>query len=52
MMCALIKCSDISNEIRPKNIAKRWAHLVIEEFFAQSDLERESVYKKIEKNNI
>jgi high affinity cGMP-specific 3',5'-cyclic phosphodiesterase 9 len=40
IMCMMVKCADISNEIRPKNIAKKWAHLVIEEFFAQSDLEK------------
>jgi hypothetical protein len=41
IMCAIVKCSDLSNEIRRQNVAQRWAKLVLEEFFAQSDKERE-----------
>jgi len=41
VMCALIKCADLSNEIRPTEVAQRWAKRVVTEFFAQSDKERE-----------
>jgi high affinity cGMP-specific 3',5'-cyclic phosphodiesterase 9 len=34
MMC-LVKCADISNEIRPTIIAKGWAERVMTEFYAQ-----------------
>eukprot|EP01126_Amoeba_proteus_P041734 TRINITY_DN449_c0_g1_i17.p1 TRINITY_DN449_c0_g1~~TRINITY_DN449_c0_g1_i17.p1 ORF type:complete len:383 (-),score=66.47 TRINITY_DN449_c0_g1_i17:149-1297(-) len=40
MMCCLMKCSDLSNEIRPSFIADRWAKRVNEEFSAQSALEK------------
>jgi len=36
VMCCLIKCADLSNEIRPTEMAQRWAKMVITEFFAQS----------------
>jgi len=38
-MCCLIKCADLSNEIRPSNIAKRWASLVMQEFLRQNQKE-------------
>jgi len=41
IMCCLVKCADISNEIRPCEIGKCWAERVMTEFFAQSALERE-----------
>jgi len=41
LMCCLLKCSDLSNEIRPTHIAKKWAKLVMQEFVKQSDKERE-----------
>jgi len=41
IMCCLIKCADISNEIRPSEIGSFWAQRVMTEFFAQSALERE-----------
>ncbi|PRP87059.1 high affinity cGMP-specific 3',5'-cyclic phosphodiesterase 9A-like [Planoprotostelium fungivorum] len=41
IMCGLIKCADISNEIRPTQIGRRWAQRVMTEFFAQSSLEKE-----------
>jgi len=41
VLCCLIKCADISNEIRPTHIGKRWCSRVITEFFAQSALEKE-----------
>lgn len=41
IMCSMVKCSDLSNEIRKQNISRRWAKMVLEEFFAQSDKERE-----------
>ncbi|PRP87513.1 hypothetical protein PROFUN_00724 [Planoprotostelium fungivorum] len=41
VMCALMKCADLSNEIRSPQIGQRWAKLVLEEFFQQSDKEKE-----------
>jgi hypothetical protein len=41
LMCSLVKCADLGNEIRPTHISHKWATLVISEFFAQSDKERE-----------
>ncbi|PRP75427.1 high affinity cGMP-specific 3',5'-cyclic phosphodiesterase 9A-like [Planoprotostelium fungivorum] len=41
VMCGLIKCADLSNEIRTQQIGQRWAKLVLEEFFLQSDKEKE-----------
>lgn len=35
MMCCLVKCADISNEIRPTKIGQNWAHRVMTEFFLQ-----------------
>eukprot|EP01126_Amoeba_proteus_P045261 TRINITY_DN5057_c0_g2_i32.p1 TRINITY_DN5057_c0_g2~~TRINITY_DN5057_c0_g2_i32.p1 ORF type:complete len:225 (+),score=53.03 TRINITY_DN5057_c0_g2_i32:268-942(+) len=40
-MCCIMKCSDLSNEIRPGNIAILWATRVNAEFFAQSAKEKE-----------
>ena len=52
-MCIIMKCSDLSNEIRlisshhcphqyrPKQIANVWAQRINKEFFAQSDKEKE-----------
>eukprot|EP01127_Copromyxa_protea_P018763 TRINITY_DN5979_c0_g1_i1.p1 TRINITY_DN5979_c0_g1~~TRINITY_DN5979_c0_g1_i1.p1 ORF type:complete len:224 (-),score=54.55 TRINITY_DN5979_c0_g1_i1:27-698(-) len=40
-MCCIMKCSDLSNEIRPKDIAILWATRVNREFFAQSAKEKE-----------
>ncbi len=36
----LIKCSDISNEVRPPEVAEPWVNCLLEEFFAQSDREK------------
>ncbi|EGF76804.1 hypothetical protein BATDEDRAFT_36218 [Batrachochytrium dendrobatidis JAM81] len=36
----LMKCSDISNEVRPKHISEPWVDNLLEEFFAQSDKEK------------
>lgn len=41
IMCALVKCSDLSNEIRKQQMSKKWAKLVIEEFLSQSKKEKE-----------
>eukprot|EP01117_Protostelium_nocturnum_P002499 TRINITY_DN1320_c0_g1_i2.p1 TRINITY_DN1320_c0_g1~~TRINITY_DN1320_c0_g1_i2.p1 ORF type:complete len:431 (-),score=116.75 TRINITY_DN1320_c0_g1_i2:37-1329(-) len=41
VLCSLIKCSDLSNEIRTPQIGQKWAKLVLEEFFLQSDKEKE-----------
>ncbi len=37
----LLHCSDISNPFKPFDICEKWAHLVVAEFFAQGDKERE-----------
>jgi len=39
-MQMLLKSADISNEARPWKVSKRWADLLMEEFFNQGDLER------------
>ncbi|KAL2918761.1 3',5'-cyclic-nucleotide phosphodiesterase [Polyrhizophydium stewartii] len=36
----LIKCSDISNEVRPKHVSEPWVDNLLEEFFSQSDREK------------
>eukprot|EP00842_Homolaphlyctis_polyrhiza_P002920 jgi/Hompol1/3629/HPOL_003309-RA len=36
----LIKCSDISNEVRPKHVSEPWVDNLLEEFFGQSDREK------------
>lgn len=36
----IIKCSDISNEVRPNLIADPWVDNLLEEFFTQSDREK------------
>ncbi|KAI8980443.1 hypothetical protein BDB01DRAFT_851730 [Pilobolus umbonatus] len=37
----LIKCADISNVARPFSLAYQWSQVLIDEFTAQGDLERE-----------
>jgi hypothetical protein len=41
LCCALIKCADISNVARPFRWGLKWAHLLVQEFVSQGDLERE-----------
>ena len=41
MMQILLKCCDVSNEVRPTEVSDPWVSLLLEEFFAQSDLEKE-----------
>lgn len=41
IMCALLKCSDLSNEIRKQSISSKWAKLVFEEFISQATKEKE-----------
>jgi len=41
VICSLLKCADLSSEIRKNEVSKRWAKAVNEEFFKQSDKERE-----------
>eukprot|EP01128_Nolandella_sp_AFSM9_P007509 TRINITY_DN4133_c0_g1_i1.p1 TRINITY_DN4133_c0_g1~~TRINITY_DN4133_c0_g1_i1.p1 ORF type:complete len:618 (+),score=142.26 TRINITY_DN4133_c0_g1_i1:26-1855(+) len=41
VLTVLMKCGDLSNEVRPQKCAARWAQMVLTEFFAQSDKERE-----------
>ncbi|KAJ3387726.1 High affinity cAMP-specific and IBMX-insensitive 3',5'-cyclic phosphodiesterase 9A [Entophlyctis sp. JEL0112] len=36
----IIKCSDISNEVRPKHVSEPWVDNLLEEFFCQSDREK------------
>lgn len=40
----LVHTSDISNPARPRLLAEKWTDLVLEEFFAQGDLERTHGY--------
>ena len=37
----LIKCADVSNPARPLHICKVWAHRIAEEYFSQTDEEKE-----------
>eukprot|EP01127_Copromyxa_protea_P022708 TRINITY_DN8293_c0_g1_i1.p1 TRINITY_DN8293_c0_g1~~TRINITY_DN8293_c0_g1_i1.p1 ORF type:complete len:608 (+),score=62.28 TRINITY_DN8293_c0_g1_i1:114-1937(+) len=39
IMVSLMKCSDLSNEIRPVGISQKWANRVLMEFFAQAQKE-------------
>ncbi|KAI8614026.1 hypothetical protein BC830DRAFT_417371 [Chytriomyces sp. MP71] len=36
----IVKCSDISNEVRPTHVAEPWVEALLNEFFAQSDTEK------------
>ncbi|KAJ3018314.1 UNVERIFIED_CONTAM: High affinity cAMP-specific and IBMX-insensitive 3',5'-cyclic phosphodiesterase 9A [Siphonaria sp. JEL0065] len=36
----IVKCSDISNEVRPTEVAEPWVEALLNEFFAQSDTEK------------
>ncbi|GAB1601126.1 high affinity cGMP-specific 3',5'-cyclic phosphodiesterase 9A-like [Argonauta hians] len=40
LMSLLIKVADISNELRPFNVAEPWLDCLLVEFFAQSDAEK------------
>jgi high affinity cGMP-specific 3',5'-cyclic phosphodiesterase 9 len=44
LMCALIKCADLCNEIRSHSLSRRWAPLVLTEFFIQGDAEKQRGY--------
>ncbi|XP_068098502.1 high affinity cGMP-specific 3',5'-cyclic phosphodiesterase 9A-like [Hyperolius riggenbachi] len=37
----LIKCCDISNEVRPTEVAEPWVDCLLEEYFMQSDREKQ-----------
>ena len=41
LLCILIKCADISNEVRPPPVADIWVNRLLEEFFSQSDREKQ-----------
>ncbi|KAF0975625.1 hypothetical protein FDP41_005619 [Naegleria fowleri] len=41
LMGVILKCSDVSNAVRPFPTSEQWANLVLEEFFRQGDSERE-----------
>ena len=36
----MIKCCDISNEVRPAEVAEPWLDCLLEEYFQQSDREK------------
>lgn len=36
----IIKCSDISNEVRPNDVSDPWVDALLQEFFSQSDREK------------
>lgn len=36
----LIKCCDISNEVRPMEVSEPWVDCLLEEYFMQSDREK------------
>ena len=36
----LIKCCDISNEVRPREVSDAWVDCLLEEYFKQSDREK------------
>jgi high affinity cGMP-specific 3',5'-cyclic phosphodiesterase 9 len=36
----LIKCCDISNEVRPMDVSEQWLDCLLEEYFNQSDREK------------
>lgn len=40
LMNMIVKCADISNEVRPTNVAEPWVEALLNEFFAQSDREK------------
>ncbi|KAI8806061.1 hypothetical protein BJ742DRAFT_680431 [Cladochytrium replicatum] len=40
LMQMVIKCADISNEVRPPEVAEPWVDCLLEEFFTQSDTEK------------
>jgi hypothetical protein len=40
LMLMIVKCADISNEVRPTEVSEKWVDSLLEEFFAQSDKEK------------
>lgn len=44
LMCGLIKCADLCNEIRTFALSQRWVPLVLTEFFMQGDTEKQRGY--------
>ncbi|MEE6484529.1 hypothetical protein FKM82_013901 [Ascaphus truei] len=40
LQMVLIKCCDISNEVRPTKVAEPWVDCLLEEYFMQSDREK------------
>ena len=38
----MVHCSDLSNPTKPLDIYRQWVDRIMEEFFRQGDLERES----------
>eukprot|EP00890_Picochlorum_soloecismus_P003868 jgi/Picsp_1/4482/NSC_06703-R1_3 5 -cyclic nucleotide phosphodiesterase family protein len=44
LLSMILHAADISNPVRPINIASKWANMVTREFFAQGDLEKSKGY--------
>jgi high affinity cGMP-specific 3',5'-cyclic phosphodiesterase 9 len=42
LLMMIVKCSDISNEVRPAEVAEPWVDCLLQEFFAQSDAEKKA----------
>ncbi|XP_063292824.1 high affinity cGMP-specific 3',5'-cyclic phosphodiesterase 9A-like [Pelobates fuscus] len=40
LQTVLIKCCDISNEVRPMNVSEPWVDCLLQEYFMQSDREK------------
>ncbi|KAL0490313.1 hypothetical protein AKO1_009465 [Acrasis kona] len=40
MLRMIIKCADVGNPAKPRDISEKWSHMVQEEFFAQGDMEK------------
>ena len=38
----MVHCADLSNPTKPLDLYRRWVDRIMEEFFRQGDLERES----------
>ena len=38
----MVHCADLSNPTKPLEVYRHWVDLIMEEFFRQGDLERES----------
>ena len=41
LMGVILKCSDVSNALRPFDVSEKWSNVLLEEFFLQGDSERD-----------